>query len=73
MIEQWFDQINLFLHTHPYWMSKLAFLFRLKCGLLTLLAGYFLFLIYREKADQPTQPGRHPGRHKEKAPAKFVA
>lgn len=69
MLEQWFDQINLFLHTHPYWMAKLAFLFRLKCGLLTLLAGYFLFLIYREQAVKRAGEAEE----KEKAPARFLA
>ena len=49
MIERWFDHINHFLHTHPDWMAHLAFLFRLKCGLLTLLALYFVYLVYREQ------------------------
>lgn len=66
MLEQWLDHVNLFLHAHPYWMAKLAFLFRLKCGLLTLLAGYFLFLLYRE---QSTKRADERG----KAPARFLA
>jgi hypothetical protein len=66
MFEQWFDHINLFLHTHPYWMAKLAFLFRLKCGLLTLLASYFLFLMYREQAAKPVP-------EKDKASREFLA
>ena len=47
MIENWFDHINAFLHTHPYWIGQLAFLLRLKCWLLTVLMGYFLYLVYK--------------------------
>lgn len=49
MFESWLDHINVFLHTHAEWMSRLAFLFRLKVNLLTLLASYFLFRLYREQ------------------------
>lgn len=48
----WFDQINLFLHAHPYWIPKLLFLLRVKCGILSLLMGYFLYRIYREQPQQ---------------------
>lgn len=50
MIENWFDHINTFLHAHPHVMAQLAFLFRLKCGLLTLLALYFVYLAYKPEA-----------------------
>lgn len=57
MIENWFDHINLFLHTHPHWMAYLAFLFRVKCGLLTLIALYFIYLVYKpEPKAAPPDP-----------------
>lgn len=49
MFENGFDQINHFLQTHPHWLAQLAFLLRVKSWLLTLLMGYFLFLIYKER------------------------
>ncbi len=44
MIENWFGHINAFLAAHPLWIGQLAFLLRLKCWLLTLSMGYFLYL-----------------------------
>jgi hypothetical protein len=59
MFENWFDQINGFLHTHPHWLAQLAFLFRLKLWLLTLLMGYFLYLIHKDQAKPvPTKKER---------------
>lgn len=56
MFENWFDQINFFLHTHPDMLAQLVFLFRVKCWLLTLLMGYFLYLIYKDQAK--SRPGK---------------
>lgn len=50
MLESWFEHINTLLHTHPHLLAQLAFLWRVKCSLLTLLMAYFLYLIYREDA-----------------------
>lgn len=62
MIENWFDHINAFLHTHPHAMAQLAFLFRLKCGLLTLIALYFVYLAYKSepKPKPKTKPEETP-------------
>ena len=50
MFHHWFDQINAFLHSHPHWLSHLAFLFRFKLGLLAGLMLVFLYLIYKEQS-----------------------
>jgi hypothetical protein len=68
MFENWFDQINFFLHTHPDMLAQLAFLFRVKCWLLTLLMGYFLYLIYKDQKDQAKSRSG-----KAKASARFEA
>ena len=48
MIQDWLEHINLLLHTHPHLLAQVAFLFRLKCWLLNVLMGYFLYLLYKE-------------------------
>ncbi|SMF93280.1 hypothetical protein SAMN02949497_4742 [Methylomagnum ishizawai] len=53
MIENGFEPINHFLHTHPHWIAYLGLLLRLKCGLLTVLMGYFLYRVYTEPAPAP--------------------
>jgi hypothetical protein len=67
MFENGFDQINHFLQTHPYWLAQLAFLLRIKSWLLTLLMGYFLYLIYREQRSKAAVEKNH------KAKAYFLA
>jgi hypothetical protein len=66
MFHNWFDQINGFLFAHPHWLHHLAFLFRLKIGLLTVLVFYFLYLIYKDKGlSKPVKtakPENHPWR-----------
>jgi hypothetical protein len=48
-MSEWFDHINFFLHTHPYWIPKLIFLLRVKCALLSMLMAYFVYRIYKEQ------------------------
>lgn len=60
MIESWFEHINAFLLSHPHAMAQLAFLFRLKCALLTILALYFVYRAYKPEAkpkdEKPSEP-----------------
>lgn len=59
MLGNLFEQMNLYLLSHPAMLAKLDFLFRLKCWLLILLMGYFLYLIYQEERKQKvTAPTR---------------
>ncbi|CAL1240291.1 hypothetical protein [Candidatus Methylocalor cossyra] len=69
MFETWFAHANTYLHTHPDALAQLAFLFRLKCGLLTLLAGYFVYLVYRERPPVKTKAAAV----EDKAPGEFLA
>lgn len=48
-MQQWFEQINLFLHSHPHWIGHLGLLLRIKVALLAVLMGYFLYRIYSEQ------------------------
>lgn len=56
MFQQWLDQMNLFLLTHPNRLAELEFWFRVKNGVMMALMGYFVYLIYRD------QKARHANR-----------
>ena len=53
-----FDQLNLYLHTHPIALEQLAFAFKVKYLILLALALYFILL---------------PARHRKKDMAKMKA
>jgi hypothetical protein len=42
-----FDQLNLYLHTHPVMLDQLEFAFRIKYWVLLALAFYFILLPHR--------------------------
>lgn len=63
MIQNWFDQINFFLHTHPDGIARLVFLLRVKCWLLMAIMGYFLYLIHREQKKPTVEANTTRGHH----------
>lgn len=53
-----FDQLNLYLTTHPAMLAQLAFAFKIKYWILLALALYFIFLPYRHSKKESTRVKR---------------
>ncbi|MGX2039121.1 hypothetical protein ACWJKU_03160 [Methylocaldum sp. MU1018] len=72
MFENWFSHMNAFVLSHPHWIAKLDFLLRLKCGLLTALMGFFVYLIYSEQRKEQKKLADKP-KKSPKSPYRFLA